>query len=49
MVGHSQRVYRSLELTTDAEIGDIIRQMPECCQAVIDVNGRYKKWQSGLK
>jgi hypothetical protein len=29
---------------TDAEIRDVIRQMPERCQDVINVNGMYTKW-----
>jgi hypothetical protein len=37
-------VIETWESITDAEIKDIIRQMPERCQAVIDANGMYTKW-----
>ena len=37
-------VIEAWESITDAEIRDIIRQMPERCQAVIDANGMYTKW-----
>jgi len=37
-------VIEACESITDAEIREIIRQMPERCQAVIDANGMYTKW-----
>jgi len=36
-------VIEAWDLITDAEIRDIIRQMPEGCQSVIDANGMYTK------
>jgi hypothetical protein len=37
-------IIEAWESITDAEIRDIIRQMPERCQAVIDANGMYTGW-----
>jgi transposase len=37
-------VIEAWESITDKEIRDIIREMPERCQAVIDANGMYTKW-----
>ena len=37
-------VIKVWESITHAEIRDVIRQMPERCQAVIDANDMYTKW-----
>jgi predicted Fe-S protein YdhL (DUF1289 family) len=37
-------VIKAWESITDAEIRDIIRQIPERCQAVINANSIYTEW-----
>jgi hypothetical protein len=39
-----QRCFSCKAKSTNAEIRDMIRQMPERSQTVIDANGIYTKW-----